>query len=281
MLTKRPRIWLSFWLGCALTCSAVAAEPLGEAPSVDQVRECVRDNFPLGSNLQTIELRRRDKVGNERTTRAVMYRGRDASEHRRFLMRVSKPADLEGAAFLLLEGEGENEVYVSSPALDRVKRITGTATAERLFGTDFSYEDLERLQGFVQPGASTLMGPDALEGRETFVIKTVPAPETGSAYNLVVTHVDREMCVVLQSELHSGGKLRKKLVARPGLVRKVGRSWVPHDVLMRDMRDETETRIVVVSAEADLDIPDEIFTIDQLERWRLKPASTLPRSTND
>lgn len=278
MRTVPRRTWLWFWIGCGLAGSTVSAAPLGDAPSVEQVRECVRDNFPLGSNLQTVELRRRDKVGNERKTRAVIYRGRDSSKRRQFLLRVTKPADLEGAAFLLLEREGENEVFVSSPALEGVKRVSGTATSERLFGTDFSYEDLQRMQGVVRPGTSTLMGSDTLEGRETLVIKTVPAPETRSSYDLVVTHVDRETCVVVQSELHSRGELRKRLVARPGLIQKLGGTWIPHDVLMRDLRDETETRIVVVSAEDDLDIPDETFTIDQLERWSHKSRSSPPRS---
>ncbi len=251
--------------------SAAGDAPGSDSNSVEKVTECVRNNTPEKSSVQLVEFTAVDRIGGERVSRAkIKGKKFDSDELRRLKLRFSKPLDVRGSAFLAIEREsGEPDMFLYTPELRKVKRVTGQGGGGKLFGTDFSYEDFVRWQGLNQPGASRRL-PDGVEaGQPVWVVETTPAEDAESSYERIVFFVDQETCVALKTESYEKGETpRKILTADPDQLLEEGGVWFASELLMRDLRDETHTRVVVEDVEVDRNLRDRDFSLATLATGR-------------
>ncbi len=237
-------------LALAMLLAFPATLPAAELRDADQIARCVRDNRPKANTIETIELTTTDRLGNERVRRATVYSGRSLDAVRTLYVRFIYPSDLSGSSLLLAELDGKTQMFVSVSGQTRLTRVAAAGRNPRLFGSDFSSEDLARLYGMTRPGSSQRLGDGQSDGRPTYVIETHPPDDADSSYAVVVSHVDKDTCVVLRSELYERPEeLRKVLTVPAGAVKQVGSTWHAHDLLMRDLRDQTQTRLVVERVE--------------------------------
>jgi hypothetical protein len=155
------------------------------------------------------------------------------------------------------------------PEVRKVRRVNSQMMKGSVFGTDFSYEDFERLQGMSGQAQLERLDDAELDALPVYRLRGLPPEGSGSAYAAVVTHVDKKTCVPLKIELYEAGeRLRKVLTVDPAKVEPQGELFVPRELRMRDLRDETETLLVVETVEIGVKIPDRTFTLTHLERTR-------------
>jgi hypothetical protein len=223
-------------------------------PSVDEVRRCVEKNLPAVSAKQSIAIESRDAIGAQQLEGELLWRRADG-DRQQVLVRLDAPPDLRGSAFLMLGREGGYDLFSYLPELGKVRRLTGRAVSGSLFGTDFSYEDFERIQGGVA-GTGTTRLPDAeVAGRPVWVVAATPAADAGSAYQRIVTAVDRETCVPLRVDFETEpGTIAKQLVADPASVRAVNGRFVAHTMVLSDSGGGAKTTTLTVR-EIQLDVP--------------------------
>jgi hypothetical protein len=217
--------------------------------------------------VQSVELRTRDRTGSERVLAGEVKWKRFPNDLGRWLLLLDHPPDVHGSAYLMIEKEMSEEMFVYLPDIKRARRIHPNTVAGSLFGTDFSYEDMKYLQRIgSQVGAQRQ--PDADEGgRKLYVVQVTPAPEEGSAYAKVVGFVDQQSCVPLRIEFYEkGGDLLKSMSVDPDSVKREGRGWVPHAIVIKDLKNESETRLLVSKVELDSPIEDRVFSVTNLER---------------
>lgn len=234
-----------------------------EVPEV--VRTCMEKNTPANDSVQTIELRARDRSGYEQVLQADTYWKRFPDMQSKILMHFSEPADIRGARFLIIENKPQNDMYLYMPGLFKVRKITSKRISSSILGTDFSYEDYERLHG-VFTDLKAEQYPDAiLDGRPVYVINSYPEGDSG--YEKITTYIDIETCVSLKTELFEHGhQLRKTLTVDPSDIKKEGELHVPRELLMRDLRDKTETRLLVLEFKMDVPLDDELFDPKHLKQ---------------
>jgi hypothetical protein len=219
---------------------------------------------------QQIELRTEDRVGEGRTYEVRGEWKKDEDGLSMLLLRVSAPADLRGSAFLMLEREDRDpDLFSYLPELEKVRRITVRSAAGSLFGSDFSYEDVERLQNVASASGSVLRGEEDRDGRPAWRVETTPAPEDGSSYTRILSWVDRERCVPLRVEFYEReGEPAKVLTAPPGQVTREGEGWVPMELRLENLAEGTRSILLVKDVELDVEIPDKNFTQSALRRRR-------------
>ena len=252
----------------ALPLAARAQETA--AARLAEVNACLERNIPRVSSEQVVEFVSVDRVGGERVSRSKILAKRFDDGLRRLRMRFSKPVEMRGAALLMIETEaGANDMFLYSPELRKVKRVTAAGVGGTLFGTDFSYEDFERWQNLNKPGKQKRGADTTLAGRPVFVLESEPDAASGSAYEIVISYIDKETCVVLKSEsFEPGRRLRKVLTASPDSIIEQNGIHVVSELRMQDVRDQTHTSVVIEDMEIDRDIPDREFTISQLSKRR-------------
>jgi outer membrane lipoprotein-sorting protein len=250
--------------------AAAVAQPDGTPATLESIERCVADNAPARTMRQRIELRTEDRMGDGRRydVKGEWKKGDDGLS--KLLMRVSAPADLRGSAFLMIEREGrEPDLFSYLPELEKVRRITMRSAAGSLFGSDFSYEDMQRLHDVVDTSSSVLLGEDEQEGRPSWQVETRPAAETGSAYSRIVAWVDRERCVPLRMEFYERDDAPAKvLTAPPAEVVQEGAGWVPTELRLENVGQGTRTLLSVKDVELDVELPDKDFSQGALRRRR-------------
>jgi hypothetical protein len=210
----------------------------------------------------------RDRSGEKTIVVLRMYGKRSADGLGQLFLRFELPQEVRGTSLLVLEQrQGDSVIYLASPEMPAPRRISGPARADGMFRTDFSGEDLQRLQQGWRPGAGEQTQlPDARVGdRAVYVLEARP---TDSAYERIVFSFDQESCLPLLVRFYEAGKdkPRKELTTDPRSNVKHGERWVAHSALMRDLENLTTTHLMVDSHAQDQLLPDDQFTIEGLER---------------
>ena len=253
-----------------LALIGLAVAPLaGAAPltTVDEINECVRDNMPDKSSTQSIVLRSVNRVGDVAESSASILWQQDDAGLSNVLLRFSKPLDMRDAGVLMLEKSGRSpDTFLYLPSTKMVRRVSSRAASSSLFGTDFSYEDFQRLVGMAADSAKERGEDTEVSGRPAYVVNATPAPDSGSAYERVVSFIDKDTCVPLQIDSYEeGGELRKRLSTDASTLSREGASWVPRRQKMEDLRDETHTEVVIEEIEIDAKIHRKMFSTRELE----------------
>lgn len=255
-----PRPNFHSLVGLVLLLSPSLCIAQSQSDSVAEALACARRNLPHSSIEMRASFTKVDRVGGERVSRAKVIGKKLDDGLQRVVLRFDRPTDVRGTAMLMIENAtGPSEIYVFTPAQRRVRRISGRSSGG-LFGTDFSYDDFENWRGFSRRSKPELL-PDAVEaGRPVWVLAGTPAAEDGSAYERVVSYVDRDTCVVLRIDSYEPGeKLRKVLRADPATVEKAGALSIARAIDLEDVLDGTHTRVAVDSIRLDVDLPDRLF----------------------
>jgi hypothetical protein len=244
------RLILSSLLLLVHAASTIAAE----VPDI--VKTCAEQNMPKTTASQAIELTAVDRSGYEQVLQANVYWKRDADNRSRLLMHFEEPADVRNARFLIIENEPQNDMYIYMPGLFKVRKITSKRISSSILGTDFSYEDYERLHGILTDLKAEQYPDDVLT----------------SGYDKIATYIDKQTCVTLKAELFERGhQLRKTLVIDPADIKPVGDIHVPRALVMRDVRDKTETRLVIREIRTGDPLDDALFDPEQLKQQKIPP----------
>mgnify|MGYP000008710594 CR=1 FL=1 len=241
------------WPGAAL------AESASPAPkSADELLACMRANIPPTVRIQEVELVTVDRGGGERTMRGRLYGAREDGLVR-VMLRIDAPADLAGAAYLIREEAKSDQMYLYLPAINRVRRITGGSGDNQLFGTDLSYNDIKQVQNAFSAVQVKDEGNEQLAGATVRVISFAPAPESESRYDRIVASVDPQRCMALRVAFYEGGKLRKQLDVESKDLKQSGSYWYAERSVMRDLVDQTQTRLRVDGVRSGDDVSGRYF----------------------
>jgi len=259
------RLWFRAALPALLLASATAAG--GELESAEAIQACVDANMPSRSSVQTFRMVSVDRRGKKSTSEAKVFWQRMSGDLSRVMMRFHKPMDLRGAGMLIIEKpDVPNDMFMYLPELKRVRRISGRMASGSMFGTDFSYEQFERLQGLADDPELRRLPDTEVDSRAVYVIESTRADQSESDIERVVSYVDKEMCLAVQVEHYENGdKLRKVLRAEGDSIERRQEVWIARRQRMQDLRDETETALIIDEIEFEVEIPRSRFTVRALE----------------
>lgn len=234
-----------------------------------EVSACLERALPERAMTQELSVRVSDKGGTVNESGADLYWKRFEGAGSRALVRFTDPPRRAGVGVLLIETEDpEPEMYLYLPELRQTRRVTGKTLAGSMLGTDFSYEDFAHFQGIASASEVKRLEDGEVDGRPVFVLETTPLDES-SAYLRILTSIDREQCLPVRTEFFArNGSLRKELIAVREEIRQVGNRFIPHRVIMRDLKLGSETELSVRKAKVDPKLRDRFFEPAELEVGR-------------
>lgn len=228
--------------------------------TAEEIRDCSRRNFPARTAVQAFALKSVDASGTQTNQRGKMRWRRTEAGLAQINICFSEPSRLNGSCYLVIERETTDDIFVFLPSLNRVKRVLGGATAQTLVGTDISYADLKQLQGVAAGGSLEQLEDGQVENQPVYLLQGRPDPKQESPYTRVVSHVDQDTCVPLQVDFYGlGDKLRKRLHVRHESLRQMDSRWVIHDMVLRDVHNNTRTEIQFEDVEYDSELASRIF----------------------
>ena len=261
----RPRAGVLAILSGAIALAAAASAFADQTP--EQIVACVRANFPEQTAIARIELSPRDRLGRERTVAAVLRWKREARGSR-VLLRAEAPPDLRDTAVLLIERAGDvADLFMYVPEMRKTRRITSQMLHGSLFGSDFSYEDFRRFLMMAAVGRAERLPDVEVDGVAAFVVAHHPAADVGSAYDRIVTYVEKARCIPLRTEMwEESERLRKVLFVDRHSILEEGRTRMPRVAVMRDLERGTESRLEASEIRLGVAIPSRNLDLKNLGR---------------
>lgn len=265
-MTQKRAAWVA---GCLVLVAAFA--PGARAASLEEVVNCAVGNLSPTAHRTGKFVTRASANAPERTIEWEYWALQPDEGLRKVVIVRKGAAKGEVAAYLFQDGDavGESWQYVKGqPQAERV-RLTGEEA--RLFGTNFSLEDYARTARVVFPGQVRQLPEATIDGRAVYVVETHPAPASKSEYERLVTSIDKERCTVLRREGYDdqfeGGKRARKIYAvAPGGVAADGKFFTPIRTQLDDLKDGSETRIVVEKFDLPARLDPNDFTPEALAR---------------
>lgn len=256
-----------------LALAAVATDSPDETKSAADIVACMRKNVVERGALRQLDVTVTDAAGKIRSlTMKLFWKPGDKPGIERATLQVTEPTDVAGMAYLVRGDEktpGIEEVYVYLPALDKVQRIIGAEANQPLWGTDFTYAEIQQVQGVVQDGKTT-RGPDASAyDRPAFVLVT-ETDAASAGYASIRSYVDRKTCTLLRAELlNKDGKQVKHLEADLDTLLEVEPWWLVLGYTMFDDTRGSKTRLDMSDVFLLEDLPEAVFTPEGF--YKVKP----------
>lgn len=274
-----PRRALVLLLGSlALALPAMAAETK-KAPSelsAAEIGQCVQQNFPDDSMIQTMQMVMKDRMGVERLLEAEMFWEKDQTTRlSKVLLKFDNPPELRGAAVLVIEKTPQNDMFMFLPELGKTRRITSSMVNGNMMGTDFTYEDFARMQGMLGNLETVREADEQIGGRAAFVTVAKPTAGTDSDYERIRSAIDQATCVPLRVEFFQKGiaEPAKVMTIDPTKLSEVKSGWMPRQLRMEDLRGGTSTNLVIEKLEVSVPIEKKRFSQSELDKQgRFGPA---------
>jgi outer membrane lipoprotein-sorting protein len=234
------------------------------AMSVDDVAACMRANVVDRGSLREIEVESLDAAGGATKLRMKLFwKPTKDTRETRMTLRVVAPADVAGWANLVVARPDGEDVYVYLPALGRVDRVAGGDPTRKLLGTDFTYAEIQQLQGMLLGGTTTRAADVKVFERDAFVLDTKTDP-AATGYVMVRSFVDQATCTLLRAELFaSPAAPRKVLEAAIATLVEVEPYWLMLGYQLTDRAEGTVTRVKL----------SDVYLLERLDDALFEPAS--------
>ena len=276
MLARAFGLLLLASLALAPPAAGVETRKPAAELSAQEIQECVQQNFPDDSMIQTMKMVMKDRMGVERLLEAEMFWEKDqATSLSKVLLKFDNPPELRGAAVLVIEKKPANDMFMYLPELGKTRRITSQMVAGNMMGTDFSYEDFARLQGMIGNLEAKRAPDEQIAGRAVFVTDAHTKEGADSDYERIRTLIDQETCVPLRAEFFQKGLVEpaKVMTVDPTKLAEVKTGWMPRELRMEDLKGGTSTHLVIEKLEVSVPIEKKRFSQSELERQgRFGPA---------
>ena len=240
--------------------------PAHAESAATDIASCLRGNVLPGAQIQDLELEATDIHGEKRLMKGKLYSAREdlpnAPGLLRATLRLSSPAHLAGAAYMLKQTEDRrfDSMYVYLPAVKRVRRISTEFSDGPLLGTNFSYFEFKQLSNAFGDLNAKVDGSEKYEGRDVTLMTFSARPEgVRTEYTSVNLRVDQKTCVPLTAEFMKGTSVRKRFSGSPKALKQSKNYWYLTEMEMRDILDDTFTVLRVTSLETVKDLPKRYF----------------------
>jgi hypothetical protein len=240
--------------------------PAAPPPTVTEIigRLIDADPWGFGGAIVAAHVKLTDKGGSERELSFSARSRRHDPPFSKSLVRFTAPADLAGAGFLQIQKRtGDDERYLFLPELKRSRRISGNLRGNSFMGTDFSFADLDRRD--LRDSTAKRLPDETIGSFPCFRIDATPN-RTDSPYSRLELWIRMDNALPLKMNMYdSSNALFKTFTAQE--VRRVGGHWYVTKSKMVDQLHGHETQLVIDNVVFSNDIPEDEFTIRNLEKF--------------
>ena len=252
-------------LPSAALADGAAAKAAADGLSAQQIIDKMLDaNGSLGVSSGRAQLTM-NIVARDGSTRprALDVRSKKVSGAARSIVKLTAPKDVSGQAFLFVENKkSEDDVWMYLPAFKVTRRIEGSQKNGSFLGSHFTFADMESRD--VQDAHLKRL-PDAKVGpHDAYVIESTPKKPADSEYGKVITFVRKSDFMPLKSRFFAknGEDVVKTLFVEQIDKTKKGTPYVKQMTLRP--KAGGYTTIAIVSVDDATDLPDAVFTREQL-----------------
>lgn len=224
-------------------------------PTGKSVLDKVDKNMSAKSRIITSKM----EINSNRGTRTMESKSWSIGSEKSFTEYLA-PAREKGTKMLKLQ----NQLWIFSPATDRVIQISGHMLRQSVMGSDMSYEDMMSDRPLLEQYKAEVTGEEVIDARKCWVVN-LTAILNDVNYASQKMWIDQEHFVPLKVEMFAkGGKLLKRINFSD--VKKIQNRWYPCTFLYKDVLKEGKgTKMMLLDIQLDVNIPASVFNMSNLK----------------
>mgnify|MGYP006272009983 CR=1 FL=1 len=253
-----------------VAAAALAALVTSHAFAIDgrEVAENVENRDQGDTQHSLVNMDLTDAQGNTKRRIIEQWSMEGQNELTRMVIVFHRPASVEGTRFLVVENQKrDDDQWIYLPALDRVRRIAASEGDQSFMGTDFTYDDLQTRD--VDEDTHTLVREERFNGRDCYVVESVPKNPDDSQYSKRIQWVAKDIWMPLKMELYDkNGELLK--VSTMETIERVQGYWTPMENVMENVQTGHRTRLAVQKIRYNEDLNPDLFSTNFLRTGRVR-----------
>ena len=229
----------------------------GQSLSVDEILEKVENNSKIESAVSAENQTITTSKGQTRTLSSESY---TVGDNEKTLSIYTAPARVEGDKILMLNGG--DDIWFYTPKTDRVRHLASNAKKQKVQGSDFSYEDMEK-RDYKTDFTSKLAGSEKIDGVDCFIVEAIPT-ETGPSYSKLIFWIDKTKFIQMKCEFYDDSSLLKTLIS--SRVKQFSNIWIATKMVMTNNQTGSKTMMEIVGIEVNVPIDENMFTTNYLKQ---------------
>ncbi|MEA1911069.1 MAG: outer membrane lipoprotein-sorting protein, partial [Spirochaetota bacterium] len=182
-----------------------------------------------------------------------------------------EPASVRNTRFLTVENNGRaDDQWIFLPSLRKVKRIASGEKGGSFMGSDFSYSDMGSSGSSVDDSAQTILKEEKYNGRNCFVVESIPKAGTDNNYGKYISWVDKLTWLALKVEFYSkDGRTQIKELNSENITQENGH-WFAKKITMETLDSGHKTLLDIRQVKYDIPLNPGYFTTTFLKTGRAK-----------
>lgn len=228
----------------------------------------------VDSKIENITMVTLDGKGHVETKEVVRMFMTDSDDNQYSLLRFNAPEAITGVALLSKLSAGkDDEQFLFMPAMEMVRKIAGSSKKGYFMGSDFAYEDLlpentdryEYVRGI----------NEYLDDTECYRVTAKSATSefrtmTGYAKRELWITVDDFRLVRIDFYEREDTLLKTLRLNEFNPISEGSEAMQPSQARMTNHEKKTSSLFAVTKGKYNLDIPQEIFTVEAISDWSAK-----------
>lgn len=228
----------------------------------DQIIQRVNDIMNQKTMYATMKMTIETTSGKKRT---FEYESWSKGNGEKNLVRYLKPSRIKGQAILMLNNA--DDIWSYFPRTRRVRKLATHAKKQKMQGSDFTYEDMGSGDSFIKNYSAKRLEDKEFEGKECFVLELRKKKDADTHYSKMVMYVIKENFLPIGVDYYhedDSERLIKRLVQSD--IREIDGVPTGMRMVMRNVQDNTETKMEIIKCEYNIPLEDNMFTERELKK---------------
>jgi len=246
----------------ALLLVALATASAGLAGQDIDAREIVRRANDLARGLNSYSTASMQIVRPGWTREMAMESWSLGTDY--YMILITAPARDKGQVFL----KRENDMWNWVPRIQRSVKIPPSMMNQSWMGSDFTNNDLVRVDSLVIDYTQTIIGEETIEGYATYQIELMPLPEAPVVWGRVLLWIAQDEYFMLRAEYYDeDGELINRQTASD--VKLMDDREIPTRMVMEDAKKPGHRTIMITeTVDFHIDVDEAFFSQQQMRRVR-------------
>lgn len=245
-------------LGALSMSSQLYAQEMTAEEILDTMQETMNPEQTQGIMEMTIIT----SSGDERTFKYETY-SKDRGE--KSLLKYLTPGRVKGQTILMLN-DGD-DIWTYFPKKKHVRKLASHAKRQKLEGSDFSYEDLGASDEFIEEYESVRLKDEKKEGHDCYKLELTRKPKSSAGYSRINMWVDKESLVPIVIDYYHDDDpqlWKKQLIIYD--IKFIENIHTPMKYVMYNKLDNTHTSMEILEITYQVDLPDDLFTEQGMQK---------------
>jgi outer membrane lipoprotein-sorting protein len=181
-----------------------------------------------------------------------------------YLIYVIEPVKDKGQVFM----KRDKDMWNWMPSINRMIKLPPSMMGQSWMGSDFTNDDLVRMNSIIDDFTHEITGSENIEGYECYIIELIPKPEAAVVWGKIILWISKSEYYELKGEYYDeDGELVNTMISTS--IKKMGDRMLPAKMVMEPVdKPGNQTILEMIDMIFNSPIGDEFFSQQNMKNVR-------------